>query len=105
MSAAVGNSHVAKILAALASASSLPTRLQKTEARLVLGVSHVSPAHIDQLADDFQTVLRKSLFLREAFAGLRLADPSFPATVYARLIENEDGTHDLIWSLSKPKAA
>ncbi|HGJ8933628.1 TPA: DUF3883 domain-containing protein [Pseudomonas aeruginosa] len=36
-----------------------------TEARLALGVSHISPAHIDQLADDFQTVLRKSLlFLR-----------------------------------------
>ena len=36
-----------------------------TEARLALGVSHVSPAHIDQLAEDFQTVLRKSLlFLR-----------------------------------------
>ena len=34
-----------------------------------------------------------------------LDDPSFPATVYARLIENEDGTHDLIWSRSKPKAA
>lgn len=36
-----------------------------TEVRLALGVSHVSPAHIDQLADDFQTVLCKSLlFLR-----------------------------------------
>ena len=36
-----------------------------TDARLALGVSHVSAAHIDQLADDFQTVLRKSLlFLR-----------------------------------------
>lgn len=36
-----------------------------TEARLALGVSHVSSAHIDQLAEDFQTVLRKSLlFLR-----------------------------------------
>lgn len=36
-----------------------------TEARLALGVSHVSAAHIDQLVDDFQTVLRKSLlFLR-----------------------------------------
>ncbi len=34
-----------------------------------------------------------------------LDDPSFPATVYARLIENEDSTHDLIWSRSKPKAA
>ncbi len=38
-----------------------------TEARLALGVSHVSPTHIDQLADDFQTVLSKSLlFLRHA---------------------------------------
>ncbi len=32
-------------------------------------------------------------------------DPSFPATVYARLIEGEDGAHDLIWSRSKPQAA
>lgn len=36
-----------------------------SEARVALGVSHVSPAHIDQLADDFQSVLRHSLlFLR-----------------------------------------
>jgi len=36
-----------------------------TEARLALGVSHVSAEHIDQLAEDFQSVLRKSLlFLR-----------------------------------------
>lgn len=36
-----------------------------TDARQALGVSHVSPAHIDQLTDDIQSVLRKSLlFLR-----------------------------------------
>lgn len=36
-----------------------------TEARLALGLSHLSAAHIDQLVDDFQKVLRKSLlFLR-----------------------------------------
>ncbi|NOE10855.1 DUF3684 domain-containing protein [Vibrio cholerae] len=36
-----------------------------TQARLALGVSHVSTAHIDQLVADFQKVLRKSLlFLR-----------------------------------------
>jgi uncharacterized protein (DUF736 family) len=34
-----------------------------------------------------------------------LDDPSFPATVYARLIEEEGGTHNLIWSRSKPQAA
>ena len=39
------------------------------------------------------------------YVSVSLYDPSFPATVYARLIENEDGTHDLIWSRSKPKAA
>ncbi|MBU9610608.1 DUF736 domain-containing protein [Burkholderia multivorans] len=39
------------------------------------------------------------------YVSVSLDDPSFPATVYARLIENEDGTHDLIWSRSKPQAA
>lgn len=39
------------------------------------------------------------------YVSVTLDDPSFPATVYARLIENEDGTHDLIWSRNKPKAA
>ncbi|TDN56360.1 hypothetical protein C7389_102296 [Azoarcus indigens] len=29
---------------------------------------------------------------------MSIDDPSFPATVYARPIENEEGTHDLIWS-------
>lgn len=32
------------------------------------------------------------------YKSVSLDDPSFPAPVYARLIENEDGTHDLIWS-------
>lgn len=36
-----------------------------TDARQALGVSHVSPTHIDQLTDDIQGVLQKSLlFLR-----------------------------------------
>ncbi|MEK6298189.1 MAG: DUF736 domain-containing protein [Paraburkholderia tropica] len=39
------------------------------------------------------------------YVSVTLDDPSFPATVYARLIENEGGTHDLIWSRSKPQAA
>jgi uncharacterized protein (DUF736 family) len=30
-----------------------------------------------------------------------LDDPSFPATLYARLVEGEDGAHNLIWSRSK----
>ena len=39
------------------------------------------------------------------YVSVTLDDPSFPAPVYARLIEGEDGTHDLIWSRSKPQAA
>ncbi|WP_395026132.1 DUF736 domain-containing protein [Comamonas odontotermitis] len=39
------------------------------------------------------------------YISVTLDDPSFPATVYARLIEGEDGTHDLIWSRNKPQAA
>jgi uncharacterized protein (DUF736 family) len=31
-----------------------------------------------------------------------LDDPTFPATIYARLIEGDGGAHDLIWSRSKP---
>ena len=39
------------------------------------------------------------------YVSVTLDDPSLPAAVYARLIEGEDGTHDLIWSRSKPQAA
>ncbi|MCI4257432.1 DUF736 domain-containing protein, partial [Dickeya dianthicola] len=30
-----------------------------------------------------------------------LDDPSLPATIYARLIEDDDGIYNLIWSRSK----
>ena len=48
---------------------------------------------------------RKTSEAGRAYVSCTLDDPSFPATVYARLIEGEDGTHDLIWSRSKPQAA
>lgn len=38
------------------------------------------------------------------YLSVTLDDPSFPATIYARLIEEEEGTHSLIWSRSKPAA-
>ncbi|WP_425916319.1 DUF736 domain-containing protein [Pseudomonas sp. GWSMS-1] len=37
------------------------------------------------------------------YLSVTLDDPSFPATIYARLIE-EEGTHNLIWSRSKSVA-
>lgn len=35
------------------------------------------------------------------YLSITIDDPSFPATVYARLIESDDGVHTLIWSRSK----
>ena len=48
---------------------------------------------------------RKTSEAGRPYVSVTLDDPSFPATVYARLIEGENGTHDLIWSRNKPKAA
>lgn len=36
------------------------------------------------------------------YLSVTLDDPSFPTTLYARLVENDDGnSHSLIWSRSK----
>lgn len=35
------------------------------------------------------------------YLSVTLDDPSFPATIYARLVEGDDGTHNLIWSRNK----
>ncbi|NGY05949.1 DUF736 domain-containing protein [Solimonas terrae] len=35
------------------------------------------------------------------YLSVTLDDPSFPATIYARLVEDEDGAHTLIWTRSK----
>jgi len=35
------------------------------------------------------------------YLSATLDDPSFPGTIYARLVEGEDGAHNLIWSRSK----
>ena len=35
------------------------------------------------------------------YLSVTLDDPSFPATLYARMVEGEDGVHNLIWSRNK----
>ncbi|MBD9394175.1 DUF736 domain-containing protein [Acidovorax sp. ACV01] len=35
------------------------------------------------------------------YLSVTLDDPSFPATLYARMVEGEDGAHNLIWTRSK----
>ena len=54
---------------------------------------------------DFGAAWKKTSEAGRDYLSVAIDDPSFPATVYARLIEGENGTHDLIWSRSKPKAA
>jgi uncharacterized protein (DUF736 family) len=53
---------------------------------------------------DFGAAWKKTSEAGRDYLSVAIDDPSFPATVYARLIEGENGTHDLIWSRSKPKA-
>ncbi|ROU07883.1 DUF736 domain-containing protein [Lysobacter enzymogenes] len=40
------------------------------------------------------------------YLSVSLDDPSFPATIYARLVEDEDapGTHNLIWTRQRAQA-
>lgn len=38
------------------------------------------------------------------YLSVTLDDPSFPATIYARLVEGDDGSHDLIWTRSKKRS-
>ncbi|MFJ2456692.1 DUF736 domain-containing protein [Pseudomonas protegens] len=53
---------------------------------------------------DIGAAWKKTSEAGRLYVSVTLDDPSFPATVYARLIENEHGTHDLIWSRSNPQA-
>lgn len=44
---------------------------------------------------------RKLSKAERPYLSVTLDDPSFPAALYARLVEGEDGAHNLIWSRSK----
>ncbi|CAM5508026.1 DUF736 domain-containing protein [Eoetvoesiella caeni] len=55
--------------------------------------------------NDIGAAWKKTSEAGREYLSVTLDDPTFPATVYARLIENEDGTHDLLWTRSKPQAA
>jgi len=61
--------------------------------------------HLQAAGHEIGAAWKKTSEAGREYLSVSIDDPSFPATVYARLIENEDGTHDLIWSRSRPKAA
>ncbi len=52
--------------------------------------------------NDIGAAWKKTSEAGREYLSVTLDDPSFAATVYARLIEGEDGTHDLLWTRSKP---
>ena len=60
---------------------------------------------VQAASHDIGAAWKKTSEAGRDYLSVTLDDPSFPAPVYARLIEGEDGTHDLIWSRSKPQAA
>jgi uncharacterized protein (DUF736 family) len=70
------------------------------------GSSENAPDFRLQVAgNDIGAAWKKTSEAGREFLSVSLDDPSFPATVYARLIEGDDGWHDLIWSRSKPQAS
>ena len=54
---------------------------------------------------DIGAAWKKASEAGREYLSVTLDAPSFPAPIYARLIEGENGTHDLIWSRSEPQAA
>ena len=69
------------------------------------GESEKAPDFRVQAAShDIGAAWKKTSEAGRNYLSVTIDDPSFPAPVYARLIEGEDGTHDLIWSRSKPQA-
>ncbi|MEC5196787.1 uncharacterized protein (DUF736 family) [Xanthomonas campestris] len=70
------------------------------------GENESAPDFRLQAADhDFGAAWKKTSEAGRDYLSVAIDDPSFPATVYARLIEGENGAHDLIGSRSKPRAA
>ncbi|WOA52071.1 DUF736 domain-containing protein [Dickeya solani] len=53
---------------------------------------------------DIGAAWRKISQAERPYLSVTLDDPSFPAILYARLIEDENGKHHLIWSRSKLSA-
>lgn len=49
-------------------------------------------------AVEFGAAWKKTSREGRDYLSLKLDDPSFPAPIYANLVEGEEGTHSLIWS-------
>lgn len=49
-------------------------------------------------AVEFGAAWKKTAQNGREYSSVRLDDPSFPAPIFANLVEGEDGVHQLIWS-------
>lgn len=78
----------------------LHTLLLNVEVKLVpndKGDTENAPdAHLQATDHEIGAAWKKTSQPDRPYLSVSLNDHSFPATVYARLIENEDDTHDLI---------
>jgi uncharacterized protein (DUF736 family) len=60
---------------------------------------------VQTAGNDIGAAWKKTSEAGREYLSVTIDDPSFPVPVYARMIEGENGAHDLIWSRSKPQAA
>ena len=68
------------------------------------GESEKAPDFRVQAAShDIGAAWKKTSEAGRNYLSVTIDDPSFPAPVYARLIEGEDGTHDLICRAASPR--
>lgn len=51
-------------------------------------------------AIEFGAAWKRTSQQNRAYLSVKLDDPSFPAPIYASLVEVEDGSHSLVWSRS-----
>jgi len=49
-------------------------------------------------ATEFGAAWKKTSQAERPYLSVKLDDPSFPAPIYATLVEGEDGVHSLIWA-------
>ncbi|AFN78149.1 hypothetical protein PSJM300_10415 [Stutzerimonas stutzeri DSM 10701] len=79
--------------------------LQKTKVAIVPNdkSSPNAPDYRILTADGYEigAAWKKLSQAERPYLSVSLDDPAFQATVYARLVENDDGTHTLLWSRSK----
>lgn len=56
---------------------------------------------VQAASHDIGAAWKKTSEAGRDYLSVTIDDPSFPAPIYARLIEDEDGSYDLLWARGK----